>query len=209
MGLLRFVKSADAKSFGATETAPAPPEQWEQEAGKHGLDVVQVVVKPAGKIVFLGSGAATEEAEKIKPATVRGEPGIGTSKLARAFPWVTGLVGLLVAVAAAMHTVLSIRKAYLQRGGYNSRLSEMLWIGWTSFVLGMIMVLGARALRRRSATAFWLCTGAAAVFLVCTAILAPVQPGFYSGLPIYGGYLLLAAVVRAEVTRAANGSSAL
>ena len=119
------------------------------------------------------------------------------------------MVGLLVAVSAAMHSVLSIRDAYLRRGGYDSRLSEMLWIGWTSFVLGMIMVLGARAVRRRSATAFWLCTGAAADFLVCTAILAPVQPGFYAGLPIYGGYLLLAAAVRAEVTRAANGSSAL
>ncbi|HEV7512482.1 MAG TPA: hypothetical protein VGO27_12360 [Candidatus Acidoferrum sp.] len=140
---------------------------------------------------------------------VRGEPGTGMSKLGRAFPMVTGLVGLLVAAAAAMHAVLSIRKAYLQRDGYDSRLWEMLWIGWTSFVLGVIMVLGARALRRRSATEFWLCTGAAAVFLVCTAILAPVQPGFYSGLPIYGGYLLLAALVRAEMTRAANGSSAL
>ncbi len=50
--------------------------------------------------------------------------------------------------------------------------------------------------------------GAAAVFLVCTAILAPVQPGFYSGLSIYGGYLLLAAVIRVEVT-AATGASAL
>ena len=140
---------------------------------------------------------------------LRGEPGAGTSKLARAFPWVTGLVGLLVAVSAVMHSVLSIRDAYLRRGGYDSRLSEMLWIGWTSFVLGVIMVLGARAVRRRSASAFWLCTGAAAVFLMCTAILAPVQPGFYAGPPIYGGYLLLAAVIRAEVTRAANGSSAL
>ena len=83
----------------------------------------------------------------------------------------------------------------------------MLWIGWTSFVLGVIMALSARALGRTSATAFWLCTGAAAVFLVGTAILAPVQRGFYAGLPIYGGYLLLAAVVRSEVTRAANGSS--
>jgi hypothetical protein len=36
-----------------------------------------------------------------------------------------------------------------------------------------------------------------------------VQLGFYSGLPIYGGYLLLAALVRAEMTRAADGSSAL
>lgn len=139
---------------------------------------------------------------------VRDEPATRTSMLARAFPWVTGLVGLLVAVSAAMHTVLSIQKAYLQRGGYDSRLSEMLWIGWTSFVLGVIMVLGATALRTSSTTAFWLCTGAAAVFLVCTAILAPVQPGFYAGLPIYGGYLLLAAVIRTELTRAAHNSSA-
>ena len=131
----------------------------------------------------------------------------GTSRLARAFPWVTASFGLLVAVAAALHTVLSIRKAYVLRGGYDERLSEMLWIGWTSFVLGAIMVLGAIALRRRSATAFWLCTGAAAVFLVCTAILAPTQPGFYFGLPIYGGYLLLAALIRAEMTRP-NDSSA-
>jgi hypothetical protein len=138
---------------------------------------------------------------------VCGEPSTGTSKLTQAFPWVTGLVGLLIAVSAAMHTVLSIRVAYLQRGGYDARLSEMLWIGWTSFVLGVIMVLGARALRRTSATAFWLCTGAAAVFGVCTTILAPVAPGFYAGLAIYGGYLLLAAIVCAEVTRKPPASS--
>jgi nucleoid-associated protein YgaU len=69
MGLLRFVKAAGAKIFGATETAAAPPEQWEQEAEKHGLDVAQVEVKPAGKVALSGSAAATEEAEKIKPAT--------------------------------------------------------------------------------------------------------------------------------------------
>lgn len=136
---------------------------------------------------------------------VHGEPTTGTSKLARAFPWVTGLVGLSIAVPAAMHTVLSIRVAYTQRGGYDSRLSEMVWIGWTSLVPGVILVLGARALSKGSTTAFRSCTGAAAVFLVCTALLAPVQPGFYAGLPIYGGYLLLAAKVRAEATRAANG----
>jgi hypothetical protein len=62
----------------------------------------------------------------VAMTVVRGEQGTVTSKVARAFPWVTGLVGLLIAVAAAMHTVLSIRKAYLQRGGYDSRLSEML-----------------------------------------------------------------------------------
>ena len=124
----------------------------------------------------------------------------GRSNLARAFPWVTGLLGLMVAVAAAMHTVLSIRNAYLQRGGYEARLSLMLWIGWTSFVLGLIMLLSARALRLRSTTAFRPCAGAAALFPVSTAILAPVQPGFYLGLPIFGGYLLLAAALRAEFT---------
>ena len=70
MGLLSFVKSAAAKIFGATETAAAPPEQWEQEAGKHGLDVSQVEVKTEGdKVVLSGSAAATEEAEKIAPVT--------------------------------------------------------------------------------------------------------------------------------------------
>lgn len=127
---------------------------------------------------------------------------IRASLLARVFPWLTFLFGLLAAAGATLHTVLSIRKAYTYRGGYDARLSEMIWIGWTSFVLGMVMVLGARAVHRRSATAFWLCTGAAAVFLVCTVILDPVQPGFYTGLPVYGGYLLLAAAVRAELTAA-------
>lgn len=64
MGLLRIVKSAAAKIFGATETAAAPPAQWEQEAGKHSLDVAQVEVKSADKAVLSGSGAATEEAGK-------------------------------------------------------------------------------------------------------------------------------------------------
>ncbi len=75
MGLLRIVKSAAAKIFGATETAAAPPEQGEQEAGKHGLDRSQVEVKSegdteGGKAVLLsGRAAATVEAEKIAPAT--------------------------------------------------------------------------------------------------------------------------------------------
>lgn len=94
-----------------------------------------------------------------------------TSVLVRAFPAVTGAVGLLIGVSAILHSVLSVRVAYVVRGVYDSRLSEML------------------------------CAGAAAVFLVCTAILAPVQPGFYAGLPIYGGYLLLAALVRGEITQ--------
>ena len=69
MGLLNFVKSAGAKFFGATETAAAPPKQWEQEAGKRGLDVSQVEAKPEGKAVLPRSDAATEAAEKIAPAT--------------------------------------------------------------------------------------------------------------------------------------------
>lgn len=70
MGILSSVKSAAAKIFGATETAAAPPEQSEQEAGKHGLDVSQGEAKTEGDhVVLSGSGAATEEAEKIAPAT--------------------------------------------------------------------------------------------------------------------------------------------
>jgi nucleoid-associated protein YgaU len=70
MGILRFVKSAAAKIFGATETAAAPPEQSEQEAGKHGLDVSQGEAKTEGdRVVLSGSDAATEEPEKIAPAT--------------------------------------------------------------------------------------------------------------------------------------------
>jgi LysM repeat protein len=78
MGLLRFVKSVGAKIFGATETAAAPPDQWEQEAGKHGRDVAQVEIKSEGdKVVLSDSDAATEEAEKIAPAT--GDPvGVAT-----------------------------------------------------------------------------------------------------------------------------------
>jgi nucleoid-associated protein YgaU len=72
MGLLDFVKSAGAKIFGATGTAAAPPEP-EPEAAKRGPDVAHVEVKTeADKLVLPGSGAATEEAEKIAPAA--GEP---------------------------------------------------------------------------------------------------------------------------------------
>jgi hypothetical protein len=117
---------------------------------------------------------------------------------------VTGILGLVVVVAAVLHTGLSVRVAYLKRGSYDSRLSEMVWIGWTSFVLGLIMMLSAGRLRRNSVTAFWLCTGADAVFLVCTVILAPVQPGFYAGLALYGGYLVLAGAVHTKMTRSGN-----
>lgn len=133
--------------------------------------------------------------------TVAGDvPRTATSGLARAFPWVTGIVGLSIAVPAAMHMVAVTRVAYGQRSGYDPRLAELLWIGWTSLVCGLLMVAAARALRRGSSVAFRVCVGAAAVFGVCSGLLAPVSPGFLIGLPIYGGYLLLAAVVRAEVT---------
>ena len=69
MAFCVFVKAASAKIFGATETAAAPPERWEQDAEKPRLDVAQVEVKPAGKVVLSDSTAAKEEAEKIKPAT--------------------------------------------------------------------------------------------------------------------------------------------
>jgi LysM domain len=76
MGLLGFVKSVGAKIFGATETAAAPPGQWEpeeHEAEKHGLDVAKVEVKSerdtdGGKGVLSGRDAAPEDAEKIAPA---------------------------------------------------------------------------------------------------------------------------------------------
>ena len=58
MGLLNFVKSAGAKMFGATETAAAPPEQWKQEAEKHGLDRSRVETKSeADKVVHSGSAS--------------------------------------------------------------------------------------------------------------------------------------------------------
>jgi nucleoid-associated protein YgaU len=78
MDLLRFVKSVGAKIFGAAETTAAPPKQWEQEAERHSRDVAQVEVKSEGDTVVLSdTGAATEEAEKIAPAT-DGTVGIAT-----------------------------------------------------------------------------------------------------------------------------------
>lgn len=66
MGLLSFVKSAGAKIFGASETAPAPPVELKKEAAKHGLDVSKVEIKTEGdKVVLSGSTPSQEEAEKI------------------------------------------------------------------------------------------------------------------------------------------------
>jgi nucleoid-associated protein YgaU len=66
MGLLSFAKSVGAKIFGATETAPAPPEELKKEAEKQGLDVSKVEVKTEGdKVILSGSAPSTEEAEKI------------------------------------------------------------------------------------------------------------------------------------------------
>jgi LysM repeat protein len=66
MGLLSFAKSVGTKIFGATETAPAPPEELKKEAEKHGLDVSKVEVKTEGdKVILSGSAPSTEEAEKI------------------------------------------------------------------------------------------------------------------------------------------------
>jgi len=70
MGLLRFVKLAGTKIFGATDTVAAPPEQWEPEAGKHGLDVAQVEVKSRDNVVLSGRDASAEEAETDDPMGV-------------------------------------------------------------------------------------------------------------------------------------------
>lgn len=118
------------------------------------------------------------------------------SALSRAFPWLTGLVGLIIAVPAAMHTVAVVGVAYRERGGYDARLADLLWIGWTSLVCGLVMVAAVPALLRGSTVAFRTATGAAAIFGVGTVVVAPVSPGFLAGLPIFGGYLVVAVAVR-------------
>jgi hypothetical protein len=121
--------------------------------------------------------------------------------LRRAFPWLTGLVGLVITVPAAMHTVAVMGIAYRQRGGYDARLADLLWIGWTSLACGLLMVAAVPALRRGSAVALRTSSGAAAVFLGGTLLIAPVSPSFLTGLPIFGGYLVVAALVsRRDVT---------
>jgi nucleoid-associated protein YgaU len=83
MGLLRFVKSVGANIFGATETAAASPEQGEQAAGEHGLELAQGEVTSADKGVLSGRAAATEEEAKIAPAT--GDP-VGVAAVHDAIP---------------------------------------------------------------------------------------------------------------------------
>src|SRR5215471_13370798 len=104
-------------------------------------------------------------------------------------PALAFLLGLVTAVSAALHTVSVIGVAYDQRHGYDARLAELLWIGWTSFVCGALMTLSAPALRRSSRTAYLTASGAAAVFLVSTVFLAVVDPSFWTSVPLYGGYI--------------------
>lgn len=121
------------------------------------------------------------------------------SSLTRSFPWVTGAVGLTTMIPAAMHLVEVTRMAYSERDGYDARLATMLWIGWTSLVCGTVMVASTNGLRNGSRTAFRASTGAAAVFLICTIFIVPVSPSFITGVPLYGGYLLLARLSRSAV----------
>lgn len=113
-----------------------------------------------------------------------------------ALPALTGAVGLLIAVPAAMHLVAVVGVAYRERGGYDARLAQLLWIGWTSLPCGLLMVAAAPTIARGPEpardVALRVAGGAAAVFAVGTALLAPAAPSFAWGIPIFGGYAALA-----------------
>jgi hypothetical protein len=120
--------------------------------------------------------------------------------LRRLLPWLTLALGLVTAVPAVLHTVAVIGVAYRERGGYDARLGDLLWIGWTSLVCGALMVASSRALGRGSRSAYWTATGASAVFLVSNVFIAVVSPSFWTAVPLYGGYLALAFWLRPERT---------
>ena len=115
--------------------------------------------------------------------------------LRRAFPWLTCLVGLIIAVPAAMHVVAVIGVAYGERAGYDARLADLLWIGWTSLVCGLLLLAAIPALLRGSAVALRVAAGAAATFLVGTLLIAPVSPKLPRRTADLRRLLLVAAVV--------------
>jgi hypothetical protein len=127
-------------------------------------------------------------------------------RMRRPLAWLTFVLGLATAVPAALHTIAVIGVAYRERGGYDARLADLLWIGWTSLVCGALMVASSRAIGRGSRTAYWTATGASAVFLVSSLFIAIVAPSFWTALPLYGGYLLLAWWVRPD--RGVRGTDA-
>ena len=114
----------------------------------------------------------------------------------RLLPTLTLLLGLVTAVSAVLHTVAVIGVAFRQRGGYDARLAGLLWIGWTSLVCGALMILSVPALRRGSRNAHRTAVGASAVFLVAASLIAVVSPSFWTAVPLYGGYLVLATWLR-------------
>ena len=116
----------------------------------------------------------------------------------RLLPAMTLLLGLVTAISAALHTVAVIGVAFRERGGYDARLAELLWIGWTSLVCGALMVLSVPALRHGSRNAYRTATGASAVFLVSASLIAIVDPSFWTAVPLYGGYLVLATWLRPQ-----------
>lgn len=110
-------------------------------------------------------------------------------------PVLTGALGLVVAGAAAMHIVAVTGVAYGERGGYDARLASLLFIGWVSLVCGLVMLGALPALVRGAPGALYAAAGGAGVFGVACAVMAPVSPGFAAGVPIFGGYVFLAAAV--------------
>jgi hypothetical protein len=113
-------------------------------------------------------------------------------RIRRLLPGLTLVFGVVTGIAAVLHTVAVIGAAYGERSGYDARLADLLWIGWTSLVCAALMAASSRALGRGSPTAYRTATGAAAVFLVGNLFIAPVSPGFWTAAPLYGGYLAFA-----------------
>jgi hypothetical protein len=111
-------------------------------------------------------------------------------------PALTVVLGLITGIPAALHTVAVIGVAYRERGGYDARLADLLWIGWTSLVCAALMILSAPALGRGSRTAYRTALGASGVFLVCAALVAIASPSFWTAVPLYGGYIALAIRLR-------------
>ncbi|GAA4552987.1 hypothetical protein [Pseudonocardia xishanensis] len=131
----------------------------------------------------------TREAHS-RPLRGPGSPARSRADLAIALP--TALVGLTAAVPAVMHLVAVTVVAVTQRGGYDARLAELLVIGTTVLVIGLVVLGAVPALLRGERRVLRRAALASGLYGLIGILMVPVDPPFAGAIAIFGGYALVA-----------------
>ena len=104
--------------------------------------------------------------------------------------WAGVGLGLLAFGSAILHNIAVTFVAFQKRGGYDLRLGTLLALGFGVMLAGWILAVGGYRYVRGVPDAFQFAVLGSLTMFLASVALTTVAEGFWSGLVLYGPYLL-------------------